>query len=123
MEFTPSRDGRSHGLQADHCRAMDSPVLPDLRDQIPDDEQIGAVTTDGAYDTRRCHTAIMERQATAIIPFRKNGDRGKWIVRQRWPETGSSAPHDTMAGRSGSGGRDTMPEPDRSKNALPQGFR
>jgi len=26
----------------------------------------------GAFDTRRCHTAIIDRQATAIIPIRKN---------------------------------------------------
>ncbi len=30
-------------------------------------------TADGAHDTRRCHTAIINRQATAIIPIRKNG--------------------------------------------------
>ncbi len=60
VEFTPSGDG-------------DSPVLPELLDQIPEDEQIGTVTGGGAYDTRRCHAAIIERQATAIIPIRKNG--------------------------------------------------
>ena len=60
VEFTPSSDG-------------DSPVLPELLDQIPEGEQIGTVTADGAYDTRRCHTAIIDRQATAIIPIRKNG--------------------------------------------------
>ena len=60
VEFTPSSDG-------------DSPVLPELLDQIPDGEEIGTVTADGAYDTRRCHTAIIDRQATAIIPIRKNG--------------------------------------------------
>ena len=60
VEFTPSSDG-------------DSPVLPDLLDQIPEGEKIGTVTADGAYDTRRCHTAIIDRQATAIIPIRKNG--------------------------------------------------
>lgn len=60
VEFTPSRDG-------------DSPILPELLDQIPEDEEIGTVTADGAYDTRRCHTAIIDRQATAIIPIRKNG--------------------------------------------------
>ena len=60
VEFTPSNDG-------------DSPVLPDLLGQLPGDEQIGTVTADGAYDTRRCHTAIIDRQATAIIPIRKNG--------------------------------------------------
>lgn len=60
VEFTPSRDG-------------DSPVLPGLLDQIPEDEQIATVTADGACDTRRCHAAITERQATAIIPIRRNG--------------------------------------------------
>ena len=48
-------------------------VLPELLDQIPEGEQIGTVTADGAYDTRRCHCAIVDRQATAIIPIRKNG--------------------------------------------------
>lgn len=60
VEFTSSGDG-------------DSPVLPELLDQIPEGEEIGTVTADGAYDTRRCHTAIIDRQATAIIPIRKNG--------------------------------------------------
>lgn len=72
VEFTPGRDG-------------DSPALPDLLDQIPEGEPIGTVTApldcfaiacrvmDGAYETRRCHKAIIERQATPIIPIRKNG--------------------------------------------------
>ena len=60
IEFTPSREG-------------DSPILPDLLDQIPEDEEIATVTADGAYDTRRCHSAIIARKATAIIPIRKNG--------------------------------------------------
>ncbi len=54
-------------------RAVDSPVLPDLLDQIPSDERVGTVTADGACDTRRCHAAIIERQAIPIIPIRKNG--------------------------------------------------
>ena len=60
VEFTPSRDS-------------DSPILPDLLGQIPMDELIGKVTANGAYDTRRCHTAILARDATPIIPIRKNG--------------------------------------------------
>ena len=60
VEFTPSREG-------------DSPVLPDLLGQIPEDEDIGAVTADGAYDTRRCHGAVIARGDTAIIPIRRNG--------------------------------------------------
>ncbi|MDQ7776923.1 MAG: transposase [Paracoccus aminovorans] len=42
----------------------DSSVLPHLLDQIPSDEQIGTVTGDGAFDTRRCHTAILQRSHT-----------------------------------------------------------
>ena len=60
VEFTPSSDG-------------DSPVLPELLAQIPEGEDIGTVTADGAYDTRRCHSAIIDRQAIPIIPIRKNG--------------------------------------------------
>jgi len=44
-----------------------------LPDQIPEGKEIGTVTADGACDTRRCHTAITLRQATAIIPIRNNG--------------------------------------------------
>ncbi len=60
VEFTPSSNG-------------DSPDLPELLDQIPEGEEIGTVIADGAYDTRRCHIAIINREATAIIPIRKNG--------------------------------------------------
>ena len=42
VEFTSSDKG-------------DSPVLTYLLAQIPPDEQIGTVTGDGAFDTRRCH--------------------------------------------------------------------
>ena len=45
VEFTPSSDG-------------DSLLLPGLLDRSPEGEDIGTVTTDGACDTRRCHTAI-----------------------------------------------------------------
>lgn len=72
VEFTSSREG-------------DSPVLPELLDQIPDGEEIGTVTGDGAFDTRRCHSAILARGGTgaraflrtggshALAPIRKNG--------------------------------------------------
>ena len=33
-------------------------MLPHLLNQIPHDQEIGSVTTDGTYDTRRCHNAI-----------------------------------------------------------------
>lgn len=60
VEFTRSREG-------------DSPILPDLLGQIPGDEDIGNVTADGAYETRRCRSAIIARGGTAIIPIRRSG--------------------------------------------------
>jgi len=63
----------------------DAPMLPELLDQIPPEQEIASVTapshglpanrcraTDGAFDTRKCHDAIAARGATAIIPPRKN---------------------------------------------------
>ena len=53
-------------------RVGDAPMLPELLDQIPDDQPIGKVSADGAYDTRVCHAAIAARGAYAVIPARKN---------------------------------------------------
>lgn len=47
-------------------------MLPELLDQIPADQEIGSVTADGAYDTRKCHDAIADRGAHAIVPSRRN---------------------------------------------------
>ncbi len=49
-----------------------APMLPKLLNQIPPDQDIGSVTADGAYDTRKCHEAIGTRDAYAVIPPRKN---------------------------------------------------
>ena len=59
---------------------MDAPILPDLLDQIPQDQEIGSVTADGAYDTRKCHDAIADRGAHAIIPPRKNAKPWRTIT-------------------------------------------
>ena len=50
---------------------------------IPDEEPISSFSADGSYDTRRCHTAIIERQATAINSICKNG--------RPWKEDGLAA--------------------------------
>ena len=50
----------------------DAPMLPELLDQIPPDQEIASVTADGACDTRKCHDAIAERGAAAVIPPRRN---------------------------------------------------
>ncbi len=64
VEFTSSDKG-------------DSPTLPHLLEDIPPEIKLGTVTVDGAYDTRRCHAAILERGGTAVIPIRRNGRRWK----------------------------------------------
>ena len=69
----------------------DAPILPELPNQIRPDQEIASVTADGAHDTRKCHDAIAERGAAAVIPPRKNAkpwkavtagavQRRKWIV-------------------------------------------
>ncbi len=50
----------------------DAPILPDLLSQIPAGAEIGSVTAEGAYDTRKCHDAIADRGAHTVIPPRKN---------------------------------------------------
>lgn len=50
----------------------DAPMLPELLDQIPPEQEIASATGDGAFDTRKCHDAIAARGAAAIIPPRKN---------------------------------------------------
>ena len=43
----------------------DSQVLGDLLAQIPLDERIDSVYTDGAYDTKHCRQVILDRDARA----------------------------------------------------------
>ena len=50
----------------------DSQVLGDLLGQIPLDERIDSVYTDGAYDTKCCRRVISDRQAHVVILPRKN---------------------------------------------------
>lgn len=50
----------------------DAPMLFELLDQIPPEQEIASVTADGAFATRKCHDAIAARGAAAIIPPRKN---------------------------------------------------
>lgn len=44
----------------------DAPMLPELLSQISPDEEVGAVTGDGAYDTHKCHDAIADRGTEAF---------------------------------------------------------
>ena len=58
----------------------DAPILPELLAQITADQDIASVPADGAYDTRKCHDAIAERGAHAVIPPRKNAKPWKTVT-------------------------------------------
>ena len=45
-------------------------MLPELLDQIPSEQRLGSVTTETAYDPRKCHEAVAVRHAHAVIPLR-----------------------------------------------------
>lgn len=49
----------------------DSPVVPELLEQIPHEEPITSLTGDGAYDTQAVYEACHARAITPIIPPRK----------------------------------------------------
>jgi hypothetical protein len=55
----------------------DAPMLSELLNQIPSDRDIGSVTADGAYHTRKCHEAIAARNAHAVVPPRQNANAWK----------------------------------------------
>ncbi len=69
---------RAVGITASHIG--DAPVLPDLLGQIPEDQEIGSVTAEGACDTRKCHGAIAERGAHAVVPPRRNAKPWKTVT-------------------------------------------
>mgnify|MGYP001790855285 CR=1 FL=1 len=60
-------------LEVTTSNVGDARMLPESLDQIPADQTIRSVTTDGAYDTGKCHDAIAARGSHAVIPPSKNG--------------------------------------------------
>lgn len=57
-------------------RIGDAPVLPDLLSRIPEEQEVGSITADGAYDKRKRHDAIADRDAHAVIPARLHARPG-----------------------------------------------
>ncbi|MCE8457988.1 transposase [Rhodovulum sulfidophilum] len=89
--------GEVRGVEFTSSRQRDSPLLRELLMQIPDGEEIATVAADGACDTWRCHAAIIERGADAVIrgcpiclrggssdhrpPLRQMVMQGSWLCR------------------------------------------
>jgi hypothetical protein len=110
VEFTPSSDG-------------DSPILPQLLDQITEGEEIGTVTAPyrqiasqssaGQWTAPMTRADAIRRSLTGKPPrssrSARTDERGKRTARPQLPETKPCAPPGTTAGHSGSAGPDTMP--------------
>ena len=63
-------------IEVTGSRVGDAPLLPDLLDQIPDDQPLGMVTADGAYDTRACHAAIARGRCSHPAPQERQAVEG-----------------------------------------------
>ena len=85
-------------IEVTGSNAGDAPMLPELLKQIPLDVQISSVTADGAYDTNKCHDAVTDRGAHAVIPPR---------LRQTGKPHTQTQPADSRYERGTSGGQVT----------------
>ena len=88
----------------------DAPMLPEFLNQIPSDQDIGSITADGAYDTRKCHEAIAARDAMQWFRHARTQSPGN----QRAPEqlfvTMRLMRNDIWAAPCGDAGADTTVE-------------
>ena len=97
----------------------DAPMLPELLDQIPPEQEIASVTADGAFDTRKCHRfGAYAAPSGATVPCApsphvglrpsyhpaRTPSRGSPTRRGRSHETKPCAHQNASAGRSGDDG-------------------
>lgn len=61
----------------------DAAVLPPLLEQIPGDKPLLMVAGDGGYDTQPVQAAVIQRNATPIIPPGKNARMRKGDCRMQ----------------------------------------
>ena len=79
VEFTPSSDGDIEPVSATGS-SEPARVLPELLDQIPEGEEIGTVTGDGACDTRRCHRfGAYAAPSGATVPYAHHPTSGNRV--------------------------------------------
>lgn len=88
----------------------DAPMLLELLDQIPPDQEIASVTADGAFDTRKCNDAIAVRGAAAITLPRKNAKPWNSIAAGSSPGTKSCGHQSAWVEPSGDDGVDITAE-------------
>ncbi len=73
----------------------DAPMLPELLDQIPPEQEIVSVTADGAFDTRKCHRfGGLRGRTAATVPLAPSprGARPQSYCPARMPGHGNPTP-------------------------------
>ena len=88
----------------------DAPVLPDLLSQISAGEEIGSVTADGAYDTRKCMARSLNAALTPSYRPVRTRSRGRPSPLVLSPGMRPCGRRNISAGRSGETGADTTDE-------------
>jgi hypothetical protein len=68
----------------------DAPMPPELLSQKSADQDLASVTADGACDSRKCHDAVAECGAHAVIPPRKNAGPRKTNGRRHRAQRGAA---------------------------------
>ncbi len=80
LSGSTSKHWRSELSRSPGATSVMRPFCPTCSARPRRDETIGSVTADGAYDTRKCHDAIADRGAHAVIPPRKNAKPWKIVT-------------------------------------------
>lgn len=92
------------GIEITGSNVGDAPMMPELLSQIPLDVEIGPVTAYGAYDTRKCHDAVADRDAMRSYRRARTPDPGSHRPRAPSPGTRPCAGRNTSTARFGKSG-------------------
>lgn len=92
------RTGRPAMMPSPQAGKATAPCCRNCRSRFHRMSRSDTVTGGGAFDTRRCHAAILDRGGAAIIPIRKNGRPG---ASDEQPEKHGSASASEVGSRQG----------------------
>ena len=90
-------------LRFSECGVCEAPLLPELLDRIPPEQEVANITADDAFGSRRCHDAIAAAWGRGVrAPVRADGVRR--LITERSTALGTPATGGRGTGLSGEGG-------------------
>jgi|GEM_PF-542237 len=97
----------------------DAPMLPELLDQIPPEQEIGSVTADGAFDTSKCHDGHRRpwRRRDHPAPQERQAMEARHRRSDRWQRSPEGI-ETLRAGHLATMERLSSPKPCRDQDAL-----